>query len=98
MNEWENQKLIGINKLEAHTAAVPFSYRDDAMENALRRNQWRKTLNGAWKFGYFPCPGAVPEDFYSEDFDCCEWDVIEVPSNWQMKGYDAPHYTNSVYG
>lgn len=97
MNEWENQKLIGINKLEAHSNAIPFSDKDDAMENALRRNPWRKTLNGAWKFGYFPGPAAVPEDFYSEDFDCCEWDVIEVPSNWQMKGYGAPHYTNITY-
>ncbi len=97
MNDWENQSLTGINRLEARAALLPYSDRDDALENSQRRNVWRKTLNGAWKFGYFSSPVAVPGEFYSEDFDCCEWDVIEVPGNWQLQGYGNPHYTNIQY-
>ena len=26
-----------------------------------------------------------------------DFDTIRVPSNWQMHGYDKPHYTNAAY-
>jgi beta-galactosidase len=49
-------------------------------------------LNGEWRF------------FYTEDGDSIEpnqkikkWDKIEVPSCWQIKGYDVPNYTNINY-
>ncbi len=97
MNDWENPSLLGINKLDAHAGGLPFADKEDALENAAARSPWRKTLNGAWKFGFFSGPAEVPEDVFTEDFDCCEWDSIVVPSNWQMKGYGYPHYTNVVY-
>lgn len=49
-------------------------------------------LNGEWRF------------FYTEDGDSIDnankikkWDKIEVPSCWQIKGYDVPNYTNINY-
>ncbi len=97
MNDWENQNLTGINRRAPRAAYVPFD--DAATAVTLDRTQspYFKLLNGAWLFEYFAAPDEVPEDFFTEDFDCCEWEPIMVPSNWQMKGYGYPHYTNVRY-
>ena len=97
MNDWENQKLVGINKLDGHTVYAPFDDRTDAMNGERSASPYFKLLNGAWKFEYFPGPDTLPPDFFEDDFDCSEWDDIVVPSNWQMKGYGNPHYTNIMY-
>lgn len=36
-------------------------------------------------------------DFYKLEYDVSHWKDIPVPSNWQMQGYDFPHYTNIIY-
>ncbi len=97
MNDWENPGLLGINKLYGRTAYVPYDNKDAATICERTASPYFKTLNGAWKFSYYNSPAAVPEDFFEEDYDCCEWDEIVVPSNWQMKGYGNPHYTNVTY-
>ena len=97
MKDWENQKLTGINKMEGHTFCPPFDGRTEALTGERSSSPYFKLLNGAWKFEYFASPESAPEDFFEEDFDCSEWDDIVVPSNWQMKGYGNPHYTNVVY-
>ena len=97
MKDWENQKLTGINKLEGHTFCPPFDDKGRAMIGERSSSPYFKLLNGVWKFGYFSSPESAPENFFEDDFDCSEWDDIVVPSNWQMKGYGNPHYTNVVY-
>ena len=97
MNDWENQQLTSINKMPYRAYAVPFDDRDSALLGDPGLSPFYKLLNGAWKFAYFDAPGEAPEDFFREDFDPCEWDDIMVPSNWQMKGYGHPHYTNVIY-
>ncbi len=47
-------------------------------------------LNGEWDFKYF---ASVP----MMDINPREWDKIAVPSNWQLKGYGKPIYTNITY-
>ena len=54
------------------------------------------SLNGTWKFGYFPNPLAVPE-FAGPGFDDAAFDSIPVPSVWQTQGYDRHQYTNVSY-
>ena len=97
MNDWENQNLTSINKEPYRAWTVPFDSCEDALNGDKTLSPYYKLLNGAWKFSYYEAPGEVPEDFFQEDFDCDEWDDIMVPSNWQMKGYGHPHYTNVVY-
>jgi beta-galactosidase len=36
----------------------------------------------------------APEDFYLDESKVRSWDDIEVPSNWQMKGYGHPMFRN----
>ena len=47
-------------------------------------------LNGTWRF-----------KFYNLDIDVekniTQWDTIEVPSCWQLKGYENPNYCNINY-
>lgn len=54
-------------------------------------------LSGEWKFKWFRTVTEVPTDIGDKYFDVSEFDNIEVPSNWQIKGYDKPIYTNIVY-
>ena len=45
-----------------------------------------KSLNGIWKFAFFENSDLATEP--------SNWDEIEVPSCWQLKGYENPNYTN----
>ena len=45
-----------------------------------------QSLNGEWNFAYFPNSDLATEPE--------KWDKIEVPSCWQLKGYEDPNYTN----
>ena len=47
-------------------------------------------LNGEWNFRFFP---SEEEALLEND----AWDKIQVPSCWQMNGYESPHYTNVNY-
>lgn len=47
-------------------------------------------LNGQWRFQYFKRDIDVPEVI-------TEWDTIQVPSCWQILGYENPNYTNINY-
>ncbi len=47
-------------------------------------------LNGDWDFAYFEKDVDVPKVIEN-------WDKIDVPSCWQLRGYDNPNYTNVNY-
>ena len=47
-------------------------------------------LNGMWNFKYYDA------DFLEEK-NIENWDTIEVPSCWQMKGYGNPNYSDTSY-
>ncbi len=77
--DWENPGVISFNKQDAHASFAP--------KNIM-------TLNGTWKFYWSADTKERPKDFYLPDYNDSGWDDIEVPSNWQMKGYGTPIYTN----
>ena len=47
-------------------------------------------LNGVWDFAYFSRDVDIPQTIE-------KWDKIEVPSCWQILGYENPNYTNVNY-
>jgi len=53
-----------------------------------------QVLNGQWKFFYADTPEGIPVDFYEERFRDSKWDTIDVPSNWEMRGYGDPLFRN----
>ncbi len=88
INDWENPKVFGINKLDANS--ISSAYKNS---NSL----FYKNLNGNWKFNWVIKPSDRPKDFYKTSFNDSIWDEIKVPSNWELQGYGTPIYTNFVY-
>ncbi|WP_172729006.1 beta-galactosidase [Kluyvera cryocrescens] len=91
--DWENPGVTQLNRLEAHPPFYSWRNADDA--HARRESPQKRSLNGQWKFSWFAAPEAVPESWLTGDLP--QADTINVPSNWQMDGYDAPIYTNVTY-
>lgn len=79
---WEDQSITNIGRREARTAF----YKDSSD---------RISLNGQWKFLYLEAPELSPEGFMNSNAD--GWGEIDVPSVWQLRGYDAMHYTDVLY-
>ena len=52
------------------------------------------SLNGAWRFHFSERVADAPDGFFADTFDASGWDEIDVPSNWQMRGYGQPVYKN----
>lgn len=96
-NEWENPQVIERNKLEARTSFIVYHDEATAIANQPEASQYYKSLNGNWKFNLVKKPADRPQDFYSTAVNDKSWNDIEVPSNWELKGYDIPIYTNVVY-
>lgn len=91
--DWENPAVTQLNQLPAHP---PFaSWRSPEQAHRDEPSQRLRSLNGSWKFSYFSRPEAVPESWIEQDLNGA--DAVQVPSNWQMLGYDAPIYTNVTY-
>lgn len=86
VNDWENPQIVGINKEPYHATLTLPSKRYDCGEC--------QSLDGTWKFKWYPRPEQREERFYEEDFDVSAWDNIIVPGEWQMQGYGIPIYSN----
>ncbi|WP_275182955.1 beta-galactosidase [Citrobacter freundii] len=91
--DWENPGVTQLNRLEAHPPFCSWRSADDARTN--KRSSQLRSLNGRWQFAWFAAPEAVPESWLTSDLP--QADTVNVPSNWQMDGYDAPIYTNVTY-
>ena len=92
----QNPHVSGIHRLPARASV--YSYPDK--ETAATRDREKSTrflnLNGDWNFSWYPKPADVPTSIGTAEF-APEWKTIDVPSNWEMRGYGTPIYTNSVY-
>ena len=94
--DWENSKIFNTNKEPAHSTLIPFESVDKAL-GKREDSPYFKSLNGIWKFNWVKSPSERPENFYKLDFKVDNWEEIDVPSNWQMRGYGIPIYTNKKY-
>jgi beta-galactosidase len=95
--DWENETIIGINKVKPHAHFIPYQNMETARENDPGQSSYYQSLNGKWKFRLVNHPDKTPEGFFEIDFEDNKWDNIPVPSNWQLEGYDYPIYTNVKY-
>lgn len=97
INDWENPAVFQINREPARAAFLPYADESSAIADDYSRSPWFLSLNGNWKFQWSPTPDQRPKDFYKTDFNVVNWKVIQVPSNWELKGYGIPIYTNITY-
>jgi beta-galactosidase len=96
-NDWENPAVFGINKEAPRAYFIPYSDEALALKSDKNQSAYVLDLNGSWKFKWVYSPDQHSVDFYKENFDVSGWDNIEVPSNWELKGYGTPIYTNVTY-
>ena len=92
---YQSPECVGMNREPNRSPLFHFSTEPAARRAGSGRGPWYRTLNGNWKFAYYEKPQDVPEDFLLPALDDSGWGVIDVPSCWDMRGYDYPHYTNS---
>ena len=91
---WENPLVSGINREPSRATAYSFNSISDALKGDRAKSRMI-SLNGQWDFFFASKPGDAPKDFYKTRV--YGWNKIEVPSNWEMKGYDKPIYKSAVY-
>jgi beta-galactosidase len=57
------------------------------------------SLDGKWKFKLLAAESDAPSaEFWKTGFDVSRWDVLDVPSCWEMKGYGKPLYDEKISG
>ena len=96
-NDWENPAVFAEGRLQPRATAFPYAGKQGALEGKHSASPYFRSLNGTWKFHFSPRPAERPADFYKPGYDTSAWDNIDVPSNWEMKGYGTPIYTNITY-
>ena len=75
----ENPAVFEIGQEEAHAYHIP---------------QKSISLNGKWKFSWYDTPEGIPTNFFETNFPDKKWELIDVPSNWEMKGYGDKLFRN----
>jgi beta-galactosidase len=88
----EDTDKLHVNTEPNRNYFIPFSNTLDPF--ADRENSDRfLLLNGNWNFRYYSSFLDVEEEFLTTEYK----DMIPVPSNWQLHGYDNPMYLNIRY-
>ncbi|MEL7530261.1 MAG: glycoside hydrolase family 2 TIM barrel-domain containing protein [Bacteroidota bacterium] len=96
-NDWENPLVTSRNKMKAHATAYSFPSEELAKSGDREQSPWWQSLDGQWKFRWYPQLDKVPDGFYQSTANTGGWKEISVPGNWQVQGYGQAIYTNIRY-
>ena len=88
----EDPSELHVGTLPDHCYFIPFAKGQDPFSDR-EQSRFFELLNGEWQFRYYDSIVDLPDDFINEDSP----GTIPVPSNWQLRGYDKPQYTNVSY-
>ena len=94
---YENLSVLHENTMPARAYYIPASKRMDNLVEHREKSDRMQLLNGTWKFQYFNSIYDIQDSFFEKDYDTEHFDGIQVPSVWQMAGYDMHQYTNIRY-
>ncbi len=92
---WEDFTVLEENRLAARAYFI--GYQDAAAAQTMQRGLSHQfvPLSGRWRFRFFDHPDDVPTAFAREEQT--DWDLIDVPSLWQTRGYGRLQYTDEGY-
>lgn len=97
LNEYhEDISKLHVNMMKRRSYYIPFVDTNEALTVKDRNKQNNFfSLNGKWKFNYFNSLQLIKEvnDINEINFPT----TMEVPSVWQVNGYDYNQYTNVKY-
>ena len=94
---YENLNVLHENTMPARAYYIPASKRMDNLVEHREESDRMQLLNGTWKFQYFTSIYNIKDSFFEKNYDTENFDEIQVPSVWQMAGYDTHQYTNIRY-
>lgn len=94
---WEDLSVLHKNRMEPRAYYIPFADSQSALEQRRAMSPYYQNLNGMWQFKYYDSVYKAQEEIEKDmdDLEC--WDLLKVPSCWQVNGYDQQHYTNVNY-
>ncbi|MDR0891621.1 MAG: beta-galactosidase, partial [Mediterranea sp.] len=100
--EWESPENLALNKEQPHAWFFPFQNVEAARGVLPAGSTYWQSLDGDWHFHWSPDPASRPADFYRPGYDVSAWDLIPVPSSWNIYGirkdgtlkYGTPIYVN----
>ena len=94
---YENLAILHENTLPARAYYIPASRRMESLVDNREMSDRIQLLNGKWRFRYYKSIYEVNEVFYDKNYDASYLDWLNVPSVWQMAGYDSHQYINIRY-
>lgn len=92
---WEEPTITSLNRDPARATSYSFATKELAKEGIREKSDRYLSLNGIWSFKYARNLSETPVDFHQNEVE--DWDQLEVPSNWELRGYDIPIYASAVY-
>jgi beta-galactosidase len=96
-NEWEKPGLVDKYKEASRTPFMLYNNKQDAIADKFEASPFYQSLNGQWNFWYSENYKNRPLDFFEPKFNDSKWNKLTVPSNWELKGFGVPIYTNIIY-
>ena len=103
-NDWENQEVFQINRCSPRATFFPYSNTKAMMSEETFNYPWifpmkadLISLNGKWDFHFSPSANERPSENDMFSKGKLIWQTINVPSCWEMLGYDFPLYVNVDY-
>lgn len=93
----EDPEVFTVGQEEPHCFLNRYKSVKDCLSKTPPGTDLKMLLNGEWSFMYANSRQELQADFISIPAKSSNWDTIEVPSNWQLKGYGIPIYVNDRY-
>jgi beta-galactosidase len=97
LNDWENQKVFGINKEYYHVNMVPYGDLKSSLAMDYTESAFYKSLNGTWKLNYVTKPADAPLDFYKPEYSLEGWKDVKVPYSLENAGFGEFIFVNVVH-
>ncbi len=95
-NYFEDPDILHIGTLPVCSYFIPAQDEHTAML-PREASAFFQDLGGRWKFKYEPSIRLMDQEYWLSETVPEGFDTVEVPSSWQMQGYDRHQYTNIRY-
>ncbi len=95
--EWEDPQVNEVSRLPMRATFFAYENADLAARGDRAASARFLSLNGDWSFAWAKTPDERPAGFEAPAFDVSGWSKIKVPGNWELQGFDIPHYINIEY-
>ena len=97
-NYFEDPSVFRLNTQPDRAYFIPYSRKEGALASRPgARGDRTLLLSGDWAFRYYESVYDLTEEFYQDGYDVSGFDRIDVPSAWQMRGYDRNMYSNNRF-